>query len=230
MVRHGRLRIDRPRQVGCAQPTRRHARCSLVPWPSTRCAIACRPATLSTIFFPTGLSARHRRAWHSQGPSQTGVHILKAVQTIRLSDVHAAIHGLPFKDGRIPSRAFSMRYLAAADAALAAQTGDTNPFGMAPRPEALPCLSVFFQDADDLVFSEAAAMRPLAFGGIAPVSRTAMRGRRWHRLCEWVSPSDSEGSRTARGPVPLHSPWSLRPMCHRQSAAPPQLEARPQYS
>ena len=72
-------------------------------------------------------------------PFQTGVLVLKAFQSFRLADVHAAILGFPFIDGRI------------ADAVLAAQIGDGNT------------RLVLFQNADDLVFGKSAAFHLWSF-------------------------------------------------------------------
>jgi len=51
-----------------------------------------------------------------------------------------------------------------------------TPFGMALEPMALPCLTMLFQNAYDLVFGEPAALQPWPFQlGHSP-SQTGLRG------------------------------------------------------
>jgi hypothetical protein len=97
------------------QPITRHARRSLIPWPSTRCATACRFAAGVTFFSQEVLQSGIVEHRIGQQPFQTGVLVYQTLQPLGLADIHAAILGLPFIDGRI------------ADAVLAAQIGNGNP-------------------------------------------------------------------------------------------------------
>ena len=83
---------------------------------------------------------------------QTGVLVFQPLQPLRLADIHAAILGFPFVDGRIT------------DAVFAAQIGDGNP-GL-----------VLLQNADDLIFGELAALHLWSFRLGQSLSQTGLGG------------------------------------------------------
>ena len=89
-----------------------------------------------------------------QQPLQPGVLILEPLLALRLADIHADILGHLLVDGRI------------ADAMLTAQIGDGNPGLM------------LFQNANDLVFGEPAALHLWSFRLGQSLPQTGLAGGR----------------------------------------------------